>query len=124
MGRDGIVIILSGDRAFVPGLVTAVADIRSLINPSALFPFKITAENITAAAGVARDVTEEDLLTGIDFPTPEAMDAKVVRVIRTAPVLGVWYPVFKDLIGNVGRVFAEIAYISLKDIPSPRECSM
>lgn len=89
VGRNGIVIILGGDGAFVPGLVTAVADIRSLIDPSALFPFKITAECIASAAGAARDVTEKESLTGIGFPAPEAMDAKVVRVIKTAHVPGI-----------------------------------
>lgn len=89
VGRNGIVIILGGDGAFVPGLVTAIADIRSLMDPSALFPFKITAGCIASTAGAARDVTEKESLTGIGFPAPEAMDAEVVRVIKTAPVPGV-----------------------------------
>lgn len=94
--------------AFVSKLFTAVADVGGLINPLALLLFKIIAGPVADSVGAAGGVTEEYPLTGIGFSAAEPMDAKVVWIIKTALVPGIWDSVFKDLVGNGGRVFAEI----------------
>ena len=103
-----IVVILGRNVAFVSGLITAVADIRSFRKASALFQFKIITNLVTDGTGTTESIAKKDFLACIGFSAPKAVDAEVVWVIETTTIPSVGYSVFIDLIRNGGWILAEI----------------
>lgn len=108
MSSPGIVIILCLDCALVPGFIAAIADIRSFLYLFAGFPFKTRTDIVTSMAGAADGITEDELAAGIGLPAVVAMDAEVVGIVKTAPVPCIYNAVLRNLLGDGGRVFAEI----------------
>lgn len=71
-----------GNRTVIDSFFTAIADIRSLIEPIAAFFYKILAGLITGWAGCTFYSTENDLVAGVRLTTMITMDAKVVSIIK------------------------------------------
>jgi hypothetical protein len=69
-----------GNRTEIDFFVTAIADIRSFVQPVAALFYEILACLITCRAGGAFDTTENYLVAGIRFFTMVAMDAKVTSI--------------------------------------------
>lgn len=108
VSSPGIVIILCLDRALVPGFIAAVADIGSLLYLFAGFPFKTRTDIVASMAGTAEGITEDELAAGIGLPAVVAMDAEVVGIVKTAPVPCIYNAMLPNLLGDGGRIFAEI----------------
>lgn len=92
----------------MPGPVAAIADIRSLLDLPAGFPFKTRADIVTSMAGAAKGVTDDEFTAGIDLLAVVTVNAEVIGVIKTAPVPGVSNAVFPNLFGDGGRIFAQV----------------
>lgn len=103
-----IIIILCLDGALVPGLITAIADIRSLLYLPAGFPFKPRADIVAPMAGTAKSIADNKLVAGVGLFTMVAMDTEVVGIVKTAPVPCVYNTMFPNLFGDGGGIFAEI----------------
>lgn len=59
-------------------------------------------------AGAAGGIAEKELFAGIRLPTPETVDTEVVGVVEAAFIPCIGDPVFKDFIGDSGRVLTEV----------------
>ena len=104
----GIVIILSLNRTLVSLLITAIADIRSFLYLLAGLSFKARADVVASTAGTAKGITDDELVASVGLLTTEAMDTKVVGIVKTAPVPCVYNTMLPNLFGDSGRIFAEI----------------
>lgn len=76
----GIITILVCNRTVIDSFITAIADIRSFVQPVAALLYEIFACLITGRAGGAFDTTENYLVAGIRFFTMIAMDAEVMGI--------------------------------------------
>ena len=105
--ESGIIVILVGDMTGVPGLMTAVADKRSVIHSGTLFKDEVLAGSVALVAGAAKIVADDEFAADIGFPAFEAMDTEVVGVIEGASVPCIKTTVEPDLFGNRGRILTE-----------------
>jgi hypothetical protein len=69
--------------------VTAIADIRGLVQPVAAFLYEIFTGLIAGWAGGTFNITENDFVAGIGFTTVIAMNAKVMGIIECSLVIPV-----------------------------------
>lgn len=104
----GVVIILGTDPAKMPGLITAITDIRSLFNTFTQFRLKARAYLVALMAGTAKGITQDEFVTGIRLFTMKAVNTKVVRIVEGASVPGVDLPVKPYLFRDSGGIFAEV----------------
>lgn len=63
---------------------------------------------VTDMAGAAVSIAEDELVAGVRFFTTEPVDAKVIRIGKTAPVPCVCDPVLPHFIRDSGRILAQI----------------
>ena len=103
MCGTGIVIILSLNRTLVSLLITAIADIRSFLNLLAGFSFKAGADVVASMAGTAKGITDDELVASVGLLTTEAMETKVVGIVKTAPVPSVYNTMLPNLFGDSGK---------------------
>lgn len=108
LGCFGVVIIFGLYGAFVSWFFTAIAYERRLLNLTAMFPFKITADIVAFVAGPAFGITNNKLSAGIGLFTMEAVDTKIIRVIKRAPVPRIDGSVPPYFFGDSGGILAEI----------------
>lgn len=78
----------------------AIADKGSFRNPPALLPLKVLTDLVADMAGTAEGIAEENLSAGIGLFAAEAVDAEVMRVVKTAFIPCVGGSVFEDFIRN------------------------
>lgn len=109
VSKTGIIDILVCNGAFVDHLITAVTDIRGLIQTPAAFPDEIPAGLVAGRAGGAFDAAEDDLVTGIGLTAMVSMDTEVFGIIKSAFVIPVAETVFPHLLGDSGWILAEEA---------------
>lgn len=108
LGCFSIVNIFGLNGAFVSWRFAAIAYERSLFNLSAVFPLKLAAYIIAFMAGPAFGITDYKFPAGIRLPTVEAVNAKVIGVIKTAAVPCIDNPVSPYFFGDGRRVLAKI----------------
>ena len=92
-----VIAVLMCDGAVVDRLGTAVAGIRSLIEPAAAFPGKVRACLVTGRAGSTFDTAQDDLAAYIGFPAVIAVHTEVVGIVKSAFVVPVTETVVSDL---------------------------
>lgn len=97
VGGFGIVIIFGLYGTHVPWFTAAIADIGSILNLAAVFPFKAAADIVAAMAGAAQGVTDDQLTAGVGFPASVPVDTEVVGIVKTAVVPRVHNAVFSNL---------------------------
>lgn len=124
VSKTGIIDILVCNGAFVDHLITAVTDIRGLIQTPAAFPDEIPAGLVAGGAGGAFDAAEDDLVTGIGLTAMVSMDTEVFGVIKSAFVIPVAETVFPHLLGDSGGSLQRKRAMSLKEVPLERAFSM
>lgn len=90
------------------GLIAAIADIGSPLDPAALFPFKVGTDAVTDVAGAAQGIADDQFPAGILFPAFVSADTEVIRVIKAAPVPGINGTVSKDLFRDRGWILTEV----------------
>ena len=100
LGCFGIVIIFGLYGTHMPGFTAAIADVRSLFCLPAVFAFKTAADVVAAVAGTAEGVTDDQLVTGIRFPSSVSVDTEVVGIIKTSAAACVNNAVFPNLFGD------------------------
>ena len=69
----------------------------------------MSADLVAFEAGTALPVTDEELLTNIGPLAAEAVDTEVLRIIEAAFVPGIHGAVELYLLGDRGRILAEVA---------------
>ena len=74
--KSGIIVVLIGDCTVSDFFITAIADIRSFIEPAATFLFKVRAGLVAGRAGSTLDTAKKDFPTGIGLFTMVAVDTK------------------------------------------------
>ena len=107
LGRFSIVIVFCVDRASVPWLLTAIADIGSFLNMRTVFPLKAWTDVVASVTGTAESVANDHLSAGIGLFAVVAVDTEVIGVIKAAPVPGIHNSAFPDFFGDRGGIFAE-----------------
>ena len=111
VSKAGIIDILVCNGAFVDRPVTAVTDIRGLIQTPAMFQDEILAGLVAGGTGPggAFDAAEDDLVTDIGLTAMVSMDTEVFGIIKSAFVIPVAETVFPHFLGDSGWIFAEEA---------------
>jgi len=94
--------------------ITAIADIRSFIEPAATFLFKVRAGLVAGRAGSTLDTAKKDFPTGIGLFTMVAVDTKVFGIIKGTFVIPVGQAVRFHLFGNGSGILTEEACDVLK----------
>ena len=89
VGKSGILVVLVGDCTESDFFITAIADIRSFIEPAATFLFKVRAGLVAGRAGSTLDTAKKDFPTGIGLPAMIAVKAEVFGIIKCAFVIPV-----------------------------------
>lgn len=106
ISEAGIIDILVCNGTFMECPVTAVTDVRGLIQTSAAFPDEIPAGLVTGRTGSALDAAEDDLVTDIGLAAMVSMDTEVFGVIKSAFMIPVAEAVFPYLLGDGGWILA------------------
>ena len=86
------------DSALTLSFWTAVAYIRGLVQPAALFFGKCRAYLIAFDTGSAMGITENDLPAYIGAPAPEPFGAEVVGIVKDSFGLYIIQPVQPDFL--------------------------
>lgn len=107
VSKPGIVSVLMCDGTVGNLLVTAIADIRSFIEPAAAFLFKIGTGLVAGRTGSTLDTTEKDFSTGIGLFAVIAVDTKVFGVIKGPFVIPVGQAVRFHLFGDGSGILTE-----------------
>ena len=76
VSKSGIVSVFVCDGTVGNLFITAIADIRSFIEPAATFLFKVRAGLVAGRAGSTLDTAKKDFPTGIGLFTMVAVDTK------------------------------------------------
>ena len=100
MCKAGIVNIFMGNGTAAAGFLTAVVDIGSRVETSALLFDKRRTHLIAFDARSAFRVAEDDLTADIGFTTAEASGTEVVRVVENPFGMYIIHPVEPDLFGD------------------------
>lgn len=98
--KAGIVNIFMGNGTAAAGFLTAVADIGSRVETSALLFDKRRTHLIAFDARSAFRVAEDDFTADIGFTTAEASGTEVVRVVENPFGMYIIHPVEPDLFGD------------------------
>ena len=85
VSKPGIVTVLVSDGAVIDLFVTAIADVRCMIEPFAPFFFEIGTGLIAGRTGGAFDSTQNDLVTDIGFLATISVNTEVMRVVKRCP---------------------------------------
>ena len=109
VSKEGIIDILMCNGTFMECFVTAVTDIGSLIQPSAMFPDEIPAGLIAGGAGGTFNAAENEFVAGISFTAMVSMNTEVFCIIKRAFVIPVAETVFPHLLRDSGWILAEEA---------------
>lgn len=109
VGKAGVVLIFAGNGTAAEFFITAVADMRSPVQPGAFFEDKIPACLVTGGTGSTFDPAEDDLLAGIGLFAVIPVYAEVVCIVEGAFMVPVGKPVVFDFPGDGGRILAQIA---------------
>ena len=88
--------------------ITAIADIRSFIEPAATFLFKVRAGLVAGRAGSTFDATNKDLIADVHFATVVSSYTKVLCIIEGALVIPVGGSTQFHFFGNGSWILAEI----------------
>lgn len=92
------------------GLIAAVADIGSPLDPAAGFPFKVGTDVVTNVARAAQGAADGQFPAGILFPAFVSADTEVIGVIKAArfQVLTIrWRKTSLEMVeGSLQRYFA------------------
>lgn len=107
VSKPGIVGVFVGNGAMGNLFITAIADIRSFIEPAAAFLFKVRTGLIAGRAGSTLDTAEKDFPTGIGLFTMVAVNTKVFGIIKGAFVIPVGQPVCLHLLGDGSGIFTK-----------------
>ena len=100
VSKSGIVSVFVSNGTVRNLLVTAIADIRSFIEPAAAFLFKVGTGLVAGRAGSTLDTAKKDFPTGIGLFTMVAVDTKVFGIIKGAFVIPVRQAVCLHLLGD------------------------
>jgi hypothetical protein len=103
----GIIIVFMRNGTTVLLFWAAIADVRSLVEPVALFLFKAFADLIAPMTGSTLLIADEKFFADVSSFASKAMNAEVVRVGKTALVPCVGAAVKAHLFGDGGRIFAK-----------------
>jgi hypothetical protein len=105
----GIVSIFVCNRTVVDLFITAVADIRSLVQTFTTFFLEIPAGLVTGRTGSAFDPAQDDLVAGIGLFAVVSVNTKVMGIVKRAFMIPVGYPVSFDLFRDGCGIFTEKA---------------
>lgn len=100
VSKPGIVSVFVSNGAMGNLFITAIADIRSFIEPAAAFLFKVRTGLVAGRAGSTLDTAKKDFPTGIGLFTMVAVDTKVFGIIKGAFVIPVRQAVCLHLLGD------------------------
>lgn len=114
VSKSGIVSVFVSNGTVRNLLVTAIADIRSFIEPAAAFLFKVRTGLIAGRAGSTLDTAEKDFSTDIGLFAVIAVDTKVFGVIKGPFVISVRQAVRFHLFGDGSGILTEEACDILK----------
>lgn len=114
VSKPGIVSVFVSNGAMGNLFITAIADIRSFIEPAATFLFKVRAGLVAGRAGSTLDTAKKDFPTGIGLFTMVAVDTKVFGIIKGTFVIPVGQAVHFHLFGNGSGILTEEACDVLK----------
>ena len=89
VSKSGIVSVFVSNGAMGNLFITAIADIRSFIEPAATFPFKVGAGLVAGRAGSTLDTTKKDFSTGVCLFAMITVDTKVFGIIKGTFVIPV-----------------------------------
>ena len=103
----GIIIVFMRNGTTVLLFWAAIADVRRLVEPVALFLFKAFANLIALVAGCTLLITDKKLFADVSSLASETVDAEVIRISETAFVPCVGTAMQPDLLGDGGRIFAK-----------------
>lgn len=114
VSKPGIVSVFVCDGTVRNLFVTAIADIRSFIEPAAAFLFKVRTGLVAGRAGSALDTTKKDFPTGIGLFAMIAVYTKVFGIIKGTFVIPVGQPVCFHFLRNRSGILTEEACDILK----------
>ena len=117
VSKPGIVSVFVSNGAMGNLFITAIADIRSFIEPAATFLFKVRAGLVAGRAGSTLDTAKKDFPTGIGLFTMVAVDTKVFGIIKGTFVIPVGQAVHFHLFGNGSGL--TVSYTHLRDNETP-----
>lgn len=108
--KERIIMVLMGDGTACMSLITTIANIRSLVKPAAVLPYKILAVLVARRAGSTFDITKDNLSTDIFLLAMETVDTKVFGIQEeSSSRVKIRQAVCTDLLGYRAWVFAEMA---------------
>lgn len=114
VSKSGIVSVLMCDGTVGNLLVTAIADIRSFIEPAAAFLFKIGTGLVAGRTGSTLDTTKKNLPTGVCLFAMVTVHTKVFGIVKSAFVIPVGQAVCLHLFGDGSGILTEEACDILK----------
>ena len=97
------------DGAVIALFVSAITDVRCVIESFATFFLEVGTGLITSRTGSALDTAKNNLVAHIGFLTPISMDTEVVCIIKGTLVKPVRQAVCPNFFGDGCRIFAEKA---------------
>ena len=103
----GIIIVFMRNGTTVLLFWAAIADVRSLVEPVALFLFKAFADLIAPMTGSTLPVTKKKLFADVGEFAAKTVNTEVIRVGKTALVPCVSAAVKPHFLGDGGRIFAK-----------------